>query len=69
MGKLDGKVTVITGAGRGIGRVIALAYAAEGASVVVTSRTASTVDSVVAEITAAGGTAIGLAVEMVISSK
>jgi NAD(P)-dependent dehydrogenase (short-subunit alcohol dehydrogenase family) len=64
MGKLDGKVTVITGAGRGIGRVIALAYAAEGASVVVTSRTASTVDSVVDEITAAGGTAIGLAVDV-----
>ena len=66
MGKLDGKVTVITGAGRGIGRVIALAYAAEGASVVVTSRTASTVDSVVAEITAAGGTAIGLAVDVAV---
>ena len=35
MGLLDGKVAVITGAGRGIGRTEALLLAAEGASVVV----------------------------------
>ena len=38
-GQLNGKVAVITGGGRGIGRAIALRYAAEGATVVVSSRT------------------------------
>jgi 3-hydroxybutyrate dehydrogenase len=39
MGQLDGQIAVITGGGRGIGRAIALRYAAEGASVVISSRT------------------------------
>jgi len=37
MGKLDGKVAIVTGAGRGIGRVIAEAYLQEGASVTITA--------------------------------
>ncbi|SRR5579875_3397121 len=37
MGKLDGKVAIVTGAGRGIGRAIAEAYLQEGASVTVTA--------------------------------
>lgn len=60
MGQLDGRVAVITGGGRGIGRAIALRYAAEGATVVVSSRTAADLDAVLAEAKAVG--ADGLAV-------
>ena len=62
MGRVDGKVAVITGAGRGIGAVMAKRMADEGAKVVVTDvlDTASTV----AAITEAGGTAMGLSVDV-----
>ena len=60
MGNLQGKIAIITGAGRGIGRGIALRYGAEGMKIAVVSRTASTVEAVVNEIKAGGGTAIGI---------
>ncbi|MBI5615599.1 MAG: SDR family oxidoreductase [Gammaproteobacteria bacterium] len=55
MGKLSGRVALVTGSGRGIGRAIALAYAKEGAKVAITSRTRNELDGVAAEIAALGG--------------
>src|SRR5262245_20644919 len=50
--RLKGKVAVVTGAGKGIGRATALALAREGAHVVITSRTKSDLDGLATEIKA-----------------
>lgn len=60
MGRLDGKVAIVTGAGRGIGQATAKLLAAEGAKVAVVSYTPANVDKVVAEIKSQGGTALGV---------
>ncbi|MGH9681357.1 MAG: SDR family NAD(P)-dependent oxidoreductase [Candidatus Acidiferrales bacterium] len=54
---LAGKVAVITGGGRGIGRAMALKFAGEGASVVVAARTKSEIEAVAKEVGEAGGRA------------
>ncbi len=63
-GALAGDVALVTGAGRGIGRGIALAYAREGARVVVSARTQGDLDALVGEIAAAGGEALALAADV-----
>ena len=61
MGKLAGKVAVVTGASKGIGAGIAKAFAAEGAAVVVNyASSREGADKVVAEITGKGGKAIAV---------
>lgn len=60
MNRLQGKVAIVMGGGRGIGRATARLFAAEGAKVAVLSLTPANIDAVVAEIQAAGGTAIGV---------
>ncbi|CAN5276006.1 3-oxoacyl-ACP reductase FabG [soil metagenome] len=58
MGTLQGKVAIISGSGRGIGRSVALKLASEGAAIVVNDLDAGPAEAVVAEIEAAGGKAV-----------
>ena len=58
MKKLEGKVAIVSGSGRGIGRAIALKLASEGAKVVVNDLDAAPAEQTVADIHAAGGQAL-----------
>ena len=59
-GVLNGRVAVVTGGGRGIGRAIAVGMAREGAAVVVSSRTQEQLDAVVAEIEGTGSQGVAV---------
>jgi NAD(P)-dependent dehydrogenase (short-subunit alcohol dehydrogenase family) len=61
---LAGKAALVTGASRGIGRAIALAFAQAGADVAVLSRSAAELDTLAAEIRAAGREAVALACDV-----
>jgi NAD(P)-dependent dehydrogenase (short-subunit alcohol dehydrogenase family) len=60
-GQLDGQVAIVTGAGRGIGKALALRFAAEGAAVALISRNKAQLDQVAGEIESAGGRALAVA--------
>jgi NAD(P)-dependent dehydrogenase (short-subunit alcohol dehydrogenase family) len=64
LGRLDGKVAIITGSARGIGRAVALGFAREAARVVVADMRGELAQDTVAEITAAGGQALACAVDV-----
>lgn len=69
MKKLDGKVAIVTGAGKGIGREAALAIAAKGATVAAVARTLADLDETVKMIKDNGGSAISLSHDLTVGAE
>lgn len=67
--RLQGEVAIVTGAGKGIGKEIAMAIAREGGTVVAVARTQSDLDQTVKEIEEIGGTAISLSRDLTDSTQ
>lgn len=66
---LSGKVAVVTGGGRGIGRAIALGLAGSGASVVVSSRTQKEIEAVAEEVKKMGGKALAVVSDLTVNEQ
>ena len=65
MSLLEGRVAVVTGSGRGVGRAVALAFAEEGATVVVTARSRDEIEDVAEDISGQGGRALAIPADIV----
>ena len=61
---LNNTTALITGASRGLGRALALILARRGVRVVMVARNKAALDAAVAEVTAAGGVAFGIAADL-----
>ncbi len=66
---LDGKIAIVTGGGRGIGRAIALALADEGAAVAIAARNRGEIDHVASEIASHGGRALAVRADVTIPAE
>lgn len=63
-GRLNGKIALVTGAGRGIGRAVAVAYAREGATLALCSRTKDELEAAAAEAQKSGGKVFARTVDL-----
>jgi NAD(P)-dependent dehydrogenase (short-subunit alcohol dehydrogenase family) len=68
MTSLSGKTALVTGASKGIGKAIAIAFGEAGANVVATARTASEIEDVTNTIKASGGNALGVIADLGVES-
>ncbi|MBI2867939.1 MAG: 3-oxoacyl-ACP reductase FabG [Chloroflexi bacterium] len=66
---LPGRVAIVTGSGKGIGKALALGLAQSGARLVIVARTQADIDAVVGEIEAAGGTAFGVRADVTVEEQ
>ena len=66
---LSGKIAIVTGGGRGIGRAIALGLAQAGASVVITSRTQKEIDGVAEDVKKSGGKALAVVTDLTVNDQ